>query len=304
MRDWINLAEQVTHMGLFHGSLSRVDHFSPLSHFGTRRAAITRAAYQAHKNGLPDETPLYIHRVNVALLNTLNIPDLERHNPLRVIDYLHYDHRPAKERISREERSAAMQQPDSLDGLARVLEHKGIDALMYHNAHEDSGSVSFMVTQPVSPNSVETISLGDAMALLYPRPLEESHNPNVVRVYHGDTKENARLHRKMFFSSDPEFAKDYGKYITAYDLNTVKFVDSLDRNLIEPLLPLYDPYTDTDVNNFEEYIQRSSDTWEIIESHADQIVADTGADGLIVYEGGVVNYLVFNVNALEDVVDA
>jgi hypothetical protein len=120
-------------------------------------------------------------------------------------------------------------------------------------------------------------------------------NPYVVKVYHGSVKPKGdELHPRMFFSSCPRFASDYGPHVKEYLLNVSSFLDSLDPELIEPLLPLYDPYTDTDVKTWSDYEDRSSDTWEIIEDHAEEMVLYSDADGIIIYEGGIKNYLVFN----------
>lgn len=124
--------------------------------------------------------------------------------------------------------------------------------------------------------------------------LTEHQNPNIITVYHGDTKPDVKLHPKMFFSSDPEFCESYGKHITAYRLNTMNLIDSLDEELIEPHLPLYDPYTDSMVETISDYMDRSSDTWEIVEDIADKLVSYAGAAGIIIYEGGIRNFLVYD----------
>lgn len=119
-----------------------------------------------------------------------------------------------------------------------------------------------------------------------------------VTVYHGDTKENAPLHEKMFFSSDRGFASDYGLHITTYELNVLNFADTLDPELIEQFLPLHDHYDDRDIDTMSDYMDRSSDTWEMIEEVADDIVHMIDAAGLIIYEGGCKNYMVYDTNCL------
>jgi hypothetical protein len=129
-------------------------------------------------------------------------------------------------------------------------------------------------------------------------------NPNVMTVYHGDTKPNVTVHPKMFFTSDPDFAKSYGSYVTAYHLNISNFADTLDPDLIEEFLPFYDSYDDKEVETLDDYMERSSDTWEMIEADgkADSMVGRVGAAGLIVYEGGVRNFLVYDTSVVKPIV--
>lgn len=131
--------------------------------------------------------------------------------------------------------------------------------------------------------------------------LDLFENPNVVRVFHGDTKPDVVVHSQMFFSTSRDFASDYGKHITEYDLNVSNMIDSLDEDLISDHLPLYDPHADVELSTIEEYMDRSSDTWEILEVDglALSLVHSHGADGIIVYEGGVRNYFVVNTHALK-----
>lgn len=111
-----------------------------------------------------------------------------------------------------------------------------------------------------------------------------------ITVYHGGL--NSEPHDGMYFSSDPEFASDYGE-VHKYSISLGKIFDSLDPELIKPMLPLYDPYTETEITTMYQYNQRSSDTWEIIEQHLDDI-RSMGYDSIRIFEGGIENYYVFN----------
>lgn len=126
-------------------------------------------------------------------------------------------------------------------------------------------------------------------------------NPNVKTVYHGTKKTDDRVHEKMFFSSDPNFCDSYGPRLRTFKLNATRFIDTLDPEFVESFLPFYDNYDDKDIYDVETYMDRSSDTWEMVEDKADEIIAETGADGLIIYEGGIVNYYVFNTRCLQEV---
>jgi hypothetical protein len=123
-------------------------------------------------------------------------------------------------------------------------------------------------------------------------------NANMITVYHGDAKENVTFHPGMFFSTSKRFCESYGPHITEWKLNQTDLIDSLDSDMIEDLLPLYDPYTDTDLNDISDYMDRSSDTWEIIENHAEGLCSLYGAAGMVVYEGGVKNFVIYHPRAI------
>jgi hypothetical protein len=113
---------------------------------------------------------------------------------------------------------------------------------------------------------------------------------SMVTAYHGgDTPEP---HDGMYFSSNVNFSQDYGT-VYQYKLNLGMMFDSLDENEIEPLLPIYDPYTETDIETMSDYMDRSSDTWEIIEQYLSSIEG-MGYDSVRIFEGGVENYYVFD----------
>ena len=113
---------------------------------------------------------------------------------------------------------------------------------------------------------------------------------STITVYHGG--DHPEPHDNMYFSSDPSFASDYGNPYQ-YKISLGKLFDSLDPNLIEPMLPLYDPYNETEIETIEAYMDSSSDTWEIIEQHL-RYIKGMGYDSIRIYEGGVENYFVFN----------
>jgi hypothetical protein len=87
----------------------------------------------------------------------------------------------------------------------------------------------------------------------------------------------------------------------AFKLNTMNFIDTLDEEFVEGFLPFYDHYDDKDIETLSDFMDRSSDTWEMVEDKADEIIGVTGADGLIIYEGGIKNYLVYNTRCLEKI---
>ena len=111
-----------------------------------------------------------------------------------------------------------------------------------------------------------------------------------ITAYHGG--DHPEPHDGMYFSSDPHFAKDYGE-VFQYRISLGKMFDSLDEHLIEPMLPMYDPYHEVDIESMDEYMDSSSDTWEIIEQHLRDIKS-MGYDSIRVFEGGVENYYIFD----------
>jgi hypothetical protein len=109
---------------------------------------------------------------------------------------------------------------------------------------------------------------------------------DVVRVYRGANHD--AVHDRMFFSTSRHEAESYGA-VKVYDLPMGRMFDSLDRETIEELLPLYDPWDDGEIETFEQYLEKDADTWSTIEG----ILSSMGSyDVLKITEGGVVNYLV------------
>jgi len=115
---------------------------------------------------------------------------------------------------------------------------------------------------------------------------------STITAYHGG--DHPEPHNGMYFSSDPGFAEDYGE-VYQYSIHLGKMFDSLDPKLIEPMLPMYDPYHETDIETIEDYLDSSSDTWEILEQHL-RYVKGMGYDSLRIFEGGVENYYIFDKN--------
>lgn len=113
---------------------------------------------------------------------------------------------------------------------------------------------------------------------------------STITAYHGG--DHPEPHNGMYFSSDPDFAEDYGE-VYKYNIYLGKMFDSLDPNLIEPMLPMYDPYHEADIETMEEYMDSSSDTWEILEQHL-RYIKGMGYDSLRIFEGGIENYYIFD----------
>lgn len=123
--------------------------------------------------------------------------------------------------------------------------------------------------------------------------VESAGKPMIA--YHGGN--HPEPHDNMYFSSDPDFAKDYGK-VYQYKLSLGRMFDSLDKTVIEPLLPLYDPYDETYIETIDDYMARSSDTWEIIEQYLTSIKG-AGYNSVRIFEGGVENYFIFDKDSIK-----
>ena len=109
-------------------------------------------------------------------------------------------------------------------------------------------------------------------------------------LFHGG--DDPQPHNGMYFSTQPSFAESYG-VVNEYNVTLGKIFDSLDERVIEPLLPLYDPYDEVEINSINAYMERTSDTWEIIEQHLSYI-RGMGYDSVRIFEGGTENYYVFD----------
>jgi hypothetical protein len=144
---------------------------------------------------------------------------------------------------------------------------------------------------------------GDLKKIDFPKGYVMKENHNQVTVYHGSDQENKQPHRKIFVSEDKDFVKDYGKFISTYRLDTTNLINTLDTDFIEEFLPFYDHYDDTEITTVEEYLRRSSDTWEMVEDKADDIVQTIGCAGLIIYEGAVRNYLIYDTKCLTSIIN-
>ena len=113
---------------------------------------------------------------------------------------------------------------------------------------------------------------------------------STITVYHGG--DSPEPHDNMYFSTNPDFASEYGK-VYEYKITLGTMFDSLEEEDVLNFLPMYDPYIDSDVETISDYMDRSRDTWELIEQHLRDIES-MGYDSVRVFEGGVENFLVFD----------
>lgn len=123
-------------------------------------------------------------------------------------------------------------------------------------------------------------------------------------VFHGKDQDKDIFEDYVFFSSDKNFSEDYGK-VDEYKLILNNPFDTCNEPDISKLLNkvdiLVDSYDDSEYASFEELEESGlmyTDTWEIFEPHMDTI-RKMGYDGLIIYEGGIENYVAFNLKQFE-----
>jgi len=156
MREFINIVEAASKDVLYHGSTELFDirHARPLTHFGTRAAAEHRLTVKSGNSGG------YLYPVHLAINNPLRIRDRKEfeHSNFKLVDMLHY----TIKAISADERGLLMSRECSADSIVELLSSKGFDGMVYKNAVEDPGKLSWMVfsASQIAPVG-EPIKFGD-----------------------------------------------------------------------------------------------------------------------------------------------
>lgn len=120
-----------------------------------------------------------------------------------------------------------------------------------------------------------------------------------VTVFHGKKNHDELREDIVFFSSSEDFSKDYGD-VKTYQLtfkNPFHTCSEKDvTHILGRLNVLVDSYDDSEYRSYEELGNSGllySDTWELFEPYMNQIKR-LGYDGMIIYEGGVENYVSFD----------
>lgn len=108
-----------------------------------------------------------------------------------------------------------------------------------------------------------------------------------------------------FFSTEKSFSEGFGEYVGEYAISLKNQFDSLNEEHISLLIDEFgyieDPFDGERYETAEDFINNvGSDTWSAIENYVDDIKG-LGFDGIKIYEGGCLNYCVFDVD--ESVVD-
>lgn len=116
------------------------------------------------------------------------------------------------------------------------------------------------------------------------------HGSETDKTYFGDDR---------FFSELSDFSSDYGE-VKRYRVSLGNVFDIGDRDdcnrLVELVGELVDPYDGGTYRTFDElerYGLLGMDTWEISENYVREL-RGMGYDGIVLYEGGVFNVMVFD----------
>lgn len=120
-------------------------------------------------------------------------------------------------------------------------------------------------------------------------------------VYHGRDNHDKFEDGAVFFSSSQTFASDYGE-VKLYELNINNPFHTGSEEHINSLLTvidtLSDGYSGEEYKTYNDLIQSGllyHDTWEVFEPHINKI-EKLGFEGMIIYEGGIENYISFHSN--------
>lgn len=118
-------------------------------------------------------------------------------------------------------------------------------------------------------------------------------------VYRGSMFESIEEGKPIFFSSDERFAGEYGN-VKKYHLVLQKpFHTCMEEDvslLLDNVGTLTDHYSKIEYKTYAELDESGllyHDTWEIFEPFMNQITR-LGYDGMIIYEGGLENYVAFD----------
>ena len=119
-------------------------------------------------------------------------------------------------------------------------------------------------------------------------------------LFHGSENHN-KFEKNVFFSTSEDFSEAYGE-VKQYNVNLNKVFDTLNEThvklLIESVNGFYEPYDETDIDTYEDYLNTpyyACDNWEMFEQYIDSI-KNLGFDSMKIFEGGYENYCVFHNN--------
>ena len=149
----MKIAEVVTPIIAYHGTVDSIAQFRPLTHFGTEKAARDRMDYKKNANGK-------IYKVQLNIHNPFTIKDFAGNHYDRVYAFDLRD----KKKISQEEmeKITMLQDPAQLRAalLAKVKE-LGYDGFVYKNRYEDKGNISYVILDPSQVKVLEVIPVGE-----------------------------------------------------------------------------------------------------------------------------------------------
>ena len=149
----MKIAEVVTPIIAYHGTVDDIIQFRPLTHFGTEKAARDRMDYKKNANGK-------IYKVQLDIRNPFTVKDFAGNHYDRVYAFDLRD----KKKISQEEmeKITMLQDPAELRAalLAKVKE-LGYDGFVYKNRYEDKGNISYVILDPSQVKVLEVFQVGE-----------------------------------------------------------------------------------------------------------------------------------------------
>ena len=149
----MKIAEVVTPIIAYHGTVDDIIQFRPLTHFGTEKAARDRMDYKKNANGK-------IYKVQLDIRNPFTVKDFAGNHYDRVYAFDLRD----KKKISQEEmeKITMLQDPAQLRAalLAKVRD-LGYDGFVYKNRYEDKGNISYVILDPSQVKVLEVFQVGE-----------------------------------------------------------------------------------------------------------------------------------------------
>lgn len=235
----MKIAEVVTPIIAYHGTMDDITQFRPLTHFGTEKAARDRMDYKKNKNGK-------VYKVQLDIRNPFTIKDFAGNHYDRVYAFDLRD----KKKISQEEMEAItfIQDPTELrTALLAKVKELGYDGFVYKNRYEDKGNLSYVILDPSQAKILEVIPVGEEVTeddftfnqkrrpLNIPELIKRGaifithpHGPSGWETNRPD-RDFSLITLQNVLQRSPDWSVEYKKYIRpeSYNAANQKFFDKL-----------------------------------------------------------------------------
>lgn len=129
--------------------------------------------------------------------------------------------------------------------------------------------------------------------------MTETNSSQIHMLFHGRDSHEGLNEDVVFFSTSETFSKDYGK-VALYHVTFQNLFDTCSETdvtgLLKEVRELTDDYSGDTFTSFKQLEDSNllhHDTWEIFEPFM-SVIKRHGYDGMIIYEGGVQNYVTFS----------
>lgn len=216
----------------YHATNKDFSSFLPMSHFGTKKAAMSRLK----EIDRPNHNVMPVH---LSIKNPLNVGEENRTwmdnadvlNQIaeKLVHMGHPEHAARVQSISDDIMdNDPKDQTPHLTSAANILSSLGYDGIKYINKVEDRGSYSFI---PLFPNQIKS-AIGNQGTF-------DPSNPDITKAdggeirFHGTEAEDlkhfdpskSRTAKYHYLADDPETAKGYGKHVYKVKINPKKMID-------------------------------------------------------------------------------